>query len=67
MKRLVLYFKEHPKGLILSDEHIRRLTEWFGPDRSKWAAQRLQVYREDVKDTNGKVIGETIGIRRTTE
>jgi hypothetical protein len=64
MKRLVLSFDETGKKLILSDEHIRQLTKWFGPDRRKWSGHRLALSREAVTDATGKKVGETIGIER---
>ena len=50
------------KPLILSQEHIRQMTEWWGPDREKWTDKQIKVYRKVVRDADGKIIGETIGI-----
>lgn len=67
MKRKVLHFKGWKKRLILSDEMIRQLTEWFGPDEEMWNDQQIECYRKDVLDADGKVIGQTIGIRLPTK
>lgn len=50
------------KKLILSEENIRRLTEWFGPNRDNWTGKKVKLFREKVRDADGKVIGETIGV-----
>ena len=51
------------KPLILSDENIRRLTKWFGPDPKDWSGKKVTIYREILKDSDGNIIGDTIGLR----
>ena len=68
--RLVMRFKECPEGLILSQEHIRQLTEWFGPDQSEWQkkmeGKEVVLYHKNVLDSEGNVLGSTIGLRLAT-
>jgi hypothetical protein len=50
------------KPMILSDEHIAQMTEWFGPDTKNWAGKNVKVYRKILRDADGNKLGETIGI-----
>lgn len=52
------------KGLILSDQMIKQLTEWFGPNKEDWSKQEIVVYAKNVRDSSGKVVGQTLSIAR---
>lgn len=55
------------KPVILSKENIRRLTKWFGPDPKDWKGKTVTIYRETLKDVDGKIVGDTIGLRLPNE
>jgi hypothetical protein len=55
------------KPLILSDAMIHQMIDWFGPNRSNWTGKAIVVYAKNVKDADGKVIGQTLAIRRETD
>jgi hypothetical protein len=55
------------KDLIMSAVMVQQMTDWFGPDKSKWKGKAIVVYAKNVKDKEGKVIGQTLAIRRLTD
>ena len=52
--KLVLYFEEEDRGVVLNKINTRRLIEAFGDDSDDWIGKRITLYTEPV-DFNGKV------------
>lgn len=59
----VLYFKEHPKGMVLNTTTIRVLEAAFGEDSDDWRGKRVKVYNDPNVSFQGRVVG---GIRLRT-
>jgi hypothetical protein len=55
------------KNLIMSDVMVQQMTDWFGPDKSNWKGKAIVIYAKNVKDADGKVLGQTLAIRRLTD
>lgn len=52
--KLVLYFLEEDRPVVLNKTNTRRMIEGFGDDTDDWIGKRVQLYTEPV-DFNGKV------------
>lgn len=37
----------------LSNEHIAKLTEWYGPDVEKWPVKEICLIQKELKDSKG--------------
>ena len=52
-EKLVVYFEEEDRGLVLNRTNARRLVDAFGDDADEWVGKRVVLYTEPV-DFNGK-------------
>lgn len=55
--RWVLYFQEHPKGMVLNTTTIRVLEAAFGDDSEMWVGKRVKVYVDPTVSFQGRIVG----------
>jgi hypothetical protein len=56
-QRWVLYFREHPKGMVLNVTTIRVLEQSYGGDTDQWIGNKATVYVDPNVSFGGKVVG----------
>lgn len=59
----VVFFREHPKGMVLNTTTIRVLENAFGEDSDDWIGKRVKVYVDPNVSFQGRVVG---GLRLRT-
>lgn len=59
----VLFFREHPKGMVLNTTTIRVLEQAFGEDSDDWIGKRVKVYVDPSVSFQGRIVG---GLRLRT-
>ena len=48
-EKLVLYFEETPKGLVLNKTNAKTIARAYGGETAEWAGQQLELYSERVR------------------
>ena len=61
-EKLILYFKETKKGLILNKTNAKRIAKLYGGETDSWADKVVELYTEEVK-----AFGETHNAVRIRE
>lgn len=56
-QRWVIYFREHPKGMVLNVTTIRVLEQSYGGDTDNWIGKTATVYVDPNVSFGGKVVG----------
>jgi len=46
--KLIIYFEEEERGMVLNKTNTRRLIEAFGDDADEWVGKRVNLYTESV-------------------
>jgi hypothetical protein len=60
-KKLVLYFEESPKGLVLNKTNCKTLEKLHGDDTDRWIGKSIAIYPTEVQYMDDMV--EAIRIR----
>lgn len=56
-QRWVIFFREHPKGMVLNITTIRVLEQAFGGDTDNWVGKQATVYVDPNVSFGGKIVG----------
>lgn len=48
-EKLILYFRESEKGMILNKTNAKRIAKLFGGETDNWTGKAIELYAEEVK------------------
>lgn len=55
--KLILYFREYPKGMVMNNTSLKVLAQAYGDDIDGWTGKQVTIYVDPNVSFGGKVVG----------